>query len=52
MIALLGIVGLVCLMVFAVCLALGTVAGDSMGALGNRRRGRDQAPETSYWSIR
>ena len=52
MIVLFGIVGAVCLMVFAVCLALGTVAGDSMGALGSSRGGRQRAPETSYWSIR
>ena len=52
MIALLGVTGIALLLLFAVCLAVGTVAGDAIGALGGTGRGRHRAPETSYWSIR
>jgi Na+/H+ antiporter NhaC len=52
MIAVLGLIGLVCFMVFALCLAVGTVAGSSIGALGSVGRGGQRPPRTSYWSIR
>ena len=52
MIAVFGLIGVACLIVFGLCLAVGTVAGDAIGALGGGGRGRPRAPHTSYWSIR